>query len=171
MLSAHNNNIFDFDCILYYIALLALDTLEMLSIAVQDLLLALLGFIGDLIIADGGCDIEDVALNGNDPCKLFQSCIFRIKDGCTLLTEAERDQINKIAPLGRYYLCFQGYSRIYYMQWDCKGSVQLYKLAIAGAIEDLMQEYVDDIGDLETELHEDPSLPLSYILQRTQKVF
>ncbi len=59
----------------------------------HEILFALLGLTGDIIILS------------EDP--ILRLPTFRIKDGYSLLNDAEQEQINQILPLGWYYQQFQ----------------------------------------------------------------
>ena len=47
----------------------------------------------------------------------------------------------------------------------------MYRMAICAALQDLQQEYMDDIANLEEILNLEESLPLSHFLHHVQKVF
>ncbi len=137
---------------------------------------------------------------------------FMVKEGYPHLQEAEREQINRIVPLGWYYNRFQAYCDKYDMtsatappllglagQQQRQSSTQqtgkknvasfaasssstattlgsgkkeLYRMALTAAIQDLLNEYTQDIAELEQLLNqeEDQQLPLSHFLQHVQKV-
>lgn len=143
------------------------------SLVLHDLLFALLGFPGDIIISEIDCAAsqQEVAGAGRDCLHLFQPGTFRMKDGYPEISDAERDQINRLVPLGRYYLCFSNYAKHYMVGWRRdRQPRQLYRLALASALRDLLQEYEEDIGELEVVAVEEACLPFSHLLQFLQKV-
>jgi hypothetical protein len=114
----------------------------------HELLFALLGFTGDSIILT------------RDP--IFQLPTFRVVDGFSKIPDAEIEQINQIAPLGWYYKQFQDYIKQYDMTWSStNSSLSIYKMALAAALQDLLQEYDNDISDLENMLNSEPLLTLT----------
>lgn len=127
----------------------------------HDILLALLGFTGDIIV-------EEFSIDGVEG----KRTTFHVRDGYPDISDAERDQIDKIVPLGWYYLRFDEYMKKYDISWDgiYEGS-QMYRMAICAALQDLQQEYMDDIANLEEILNLEESLPLSHFLHHVQKVF
>lgn len=138
-----------------------------LAQVVQELLLSILGFPGDIIVCDTSVEY-DIGTNDAD---IFRVGMFHVRDGCTAVTEAERDQINRLAPLGTYYVCFNRYCQRYFIQWKhIDQRSELHRLAVAGALQDVLNEYVDDVADLEVDYCSDTTLPLSAFVQRMQKV-
>jgi hypothetical protein len=139
--------------------------------ALQDLLFALLGFSGDVIISELE-EISDQKLR-LQPFLIFRPGTFRVKDGHPSLSEAERSQINRIAPLGRYYVCFEEFVKVFGLNWrrtSKSQSPQLYRLALSEALQDVLQEYTEEIAELEVHWAEMQTMPLSHVLQHTQKV-
>lgn len=128
----------------------------------QDILLSLLGFPSDFIVeCSAAPESTSVESEGT----------FRVKDGYANLDDSEREQINRIVPLGWYYNYLQGYTQKYDLSWGRVGeATEVYKLALGGAVQDLLQEYVDDVADLESILNEDERLPLSHFIHHLQKV-
>ena len=121
---------------------------------IQELLFSLLGFTGDIVVeADQ---------------------TFKVRDGYDLLKEAEKEQINMIAPLGHYYVSFQNYTKKYAIAWgshSIKNKIECYKAALCHAIEDLLTEYVESITFLENlTFAEENVIPLSLLVQHVQKV-
>lgn len=130
----------------------------------HDLLFALLGFPGDVIIEDESN--KDPEIN-NSSCRGK----FHVKDGYPGLTEPEREQVDAIAPLGWYHNAFENYIRRYDMSWgNISSDAQIYKMALCAALRDLLQEYLDDIAELEALLNKEQSLPLSHFVQHLRKV-
>lgn len=140
------------------------------SVVLGDLLHSLLGFTGDIIVSE----VRELSLQDESAPTLgdiFESGSFKVKDGYNGLSEAERDQINRIAPLGRYFVCFEEYVKHYTLRWrQDPRPYKLYCLAIAGSIQDMIQEYVGDVAQLEVEIMQSAPLPISYVMQRVQKV-
>ena len=124
----------------------------------QELLLSLLGFQGDLIVEDKS------------------SQCFRVKDGYSLFENAEKEQLDRIVPLGWFYLRLTEYADKFDVKvgFGCqkgKMGLQVYKCALSQAIRDLLQEYVEDVVYIEQLIVSDGPLPLSHILQHFQKVY
>lgn len=118
----------------------------------QDLFLALLGFPGDILVE------EDSTI--------------RVKDGFDLLTQAEREQINRISPLGWYYLRLQSFVDEYDMKWGGRSKgrqFQAYRTAMSLGVSDLLNEYTSDIAYLEQVVISDGPMPLSQVLLHMQK--
>jgi hypothetical protein len=102
----------------------------------HEILFALLGLTGDIIVLS------------EDP--ILRLPTFRIKDGYSLLNDAEKEQINQILPLGWYYQQFQHFQAQYNLTWNLIHSqLPIYKMAVAFAIQDLLQEYEDAVTELE----------------------
>lgn len=119
----------------------------------HDIFYALLGFVGDIIVAEEDC--------------------YRVKDGFDLLRDAEREQINRIVQLGWFYTTFQTFIQKYDLRWGCMSDrqrFQTYKAAVSQALEDVLTEYVDDITYLEQLVAKEGNIPLSHIIQHLQKV-
>ena len=119
----------------------------------HDLLFALLGFTGDIIVL------------APDP--IYQLPTFRVKDGYAKLSDAEIEQMNQIAPLGWFYKQFQEYIQQYDMSWsNANSSLSLYKMALSAALQDLSQEYNEEIAELEEMVNREEHLPLTtFIIQ------
>ena len=119
-----------------------------------DILYALLGFTGDIVVETNHT--------------------FHVKDGYSKLTDAEREQINHLVPLGWYYNRFEAFIKRYDMSWgNVSGGIEklaIYKMAVSAAIQDFQQEYLEDVNELEEILNQEQSLPLSHFIQHMQKV-
>jgi hypothetical protein len=119
----------------------------------NDLLFALLGFTGDVIVEE------------NDT--------FRVRDGYDGLKESEKDQINRISPLGWIYIKLFEFTQKYDVGWGKMIDVnkfEAYKIALAQGLNDLLQAYTDDITYLEQQIVGAELIPLSYVMQYFQKV-
>ena len=142
----------------------------------HDILYALLGFTGDIIVSND--DLLTAAEELHLP-SLTQSWIeegkssemFHVLKGYPYVSEAEREQINRIVPLGWYYNRFTTYIERYDMTWmKAAPDQEVYKMALVAAIQDFLQDYVQDIRQLEDLLNQEDTLPLSHFLQHVQKV-
>jgi hypothetical protein len=114
--------------------------------------MGLLGFPGDILILDGNT--------------------MRVRDGFDLLTLAEREQINRIAPLGWYFLKLSAFVDKYEMKWGgrARGKVfQAYRTAMSLGVSDLLSEYASDVAFLEQLVLAEGPVPLSQILLHMQK--
>ena len=107
-------------------------------------------FVGDIIVEKGGT--------------------YSVKDGFDLLREAERDQVNRIVPLGWYYVNLSATVRKYDICWGQDSKPKAYYSALAQGVSDLLQEYVSDVSYLEQLILSEGPIPLSQILQHLQKV-
>lgn len=143
----------------------------------HDIIYALLGFTGEVVVSSRyGAAEEDLFLSGQSVQSSWleesqKMDVFQVQDGYPFLTEAEREQINRIVPLGWFYNRLQGYVESYDMSWTKPAFDQeVYKMALAAAIQDLLQEYVSDIARLEELINQESTLPLSHFLQHVQKV-
>lgn len=116
----------------------------------HELLFSLLGFTGDIIIEEGGA--------------------YKVKDGFDLLREGERDQINRIAPLGWYYTNLGSIVQRYDVSWSPTARPEAYMTGLVQGVSDLLQEYVADVSYLEQLILSEGPIPLSQILQHLQKV-
>lgn len=116
----------------------------------HELLFALLGFVGDIIIEK------------NDT--------FCIKDGFDLLREGERDQVNRLAPLGWYYVNLGNKVAQHDIGWSKSVQAKAYMTSMVQGVSDLLQEYVADVSYLEQLILADGPVPLSQVLQHLQKV-
>lgn len=131
---------------------------------IHDILFTLLGFPGDLI------ETHSISSEFSLPEQpSFE--LFGVKDGYPNLTEAERDQINRIVPLGSYYLYFEEFIKSHALQWNTNQRQSLvYSMALSYVLQDMNKEYVEDIAILEQLLNQEETLPLSHLLQHLQKV-
>ena len=115
----------------------------------SELFLALLGFPGDIIVED--------------------ESTFKVKDGFDLLTQAEKEQINRVAPLGWYYVRLGAFMNEYDIQWgDREENFQAYRTSMSLGVSDLLSEYAGDVAYLEQLVFEGP-IPLSHVLLHLQK--
>lgn len=128
---------------------------------IQDLLLTILGFPCEFVE-----EAESVPELGHS-----SQPTYRVKPGYSKLTDSEKDQINKIVPLGFYYSYLEDYVGKYELGWGVVGTdTQLYKAALSMAMQEILQEYSQDIADFEQLLFQEESIPLSHLLQHFQKV-
>lgn len=116
----------------------------------HELLFSLLGFTGDIIVDDG--------------------VTFRVKDGFDLLRESERDLVNRIAPLGWYYVKFGGIIERNDIGWGQQSLPRVYMMSVAQGMSDLLTEYVADVSFLEQLVLSDGPMPLNQVLQHLHKV-
>jgi hypothetical protein len=116
----------------------------------HELLFSLLGFVGDIIVDDGNT--------------------FRVKDGFDLLRESERDLVNRIAPLGWYYVKFGVLIERNDIGWGQQSQPRVYMMSMAQGLSDLMTEYVADVSFLEQLVLSDGPMPLNQVLQHLHKV-
>lgn len=116
----------------------------------HELLFSLLGFIGDIVIDDGST--------------------FRVKDGFDLLRESERDLVNRISPLGWYYVKLNDIVQKYDIGWSREAAMCAYIASAVQGVSDLLAEYVADVSFLEQLILSDGPMPLSQVLQHLQKV-
>ena len=117
----------------------------------HELLLALIGFTGDIIVESQNC--------------------FAVRNGFDLLTIAEKEQIDKIVILGWYYNKLAAFVKKHNLQWGRESNhFQAYKHATSLGIADLLSEYVDDIALLEQVVSNEGPIPLSHITHHVQKV-
>lgn len=116
----------------------------------HELLFSLLGFTGDVIIDDGAT--------------------FRVKDGFDLLRESEKDLVNRISPLGWYYVHLSDAVQRYDMNWTNVTRKRVYMAAAVQGIADLLAEYVADVAYMEQLVLTDGPMPLSQVQQHMQKV-
>ena len=118
----------------------------------QDLLVALLGFTGDVIV-----EREDT---------------FSVVEGFDLLSISEREAMNKICPLGWFYVKLRLFSERHAVQWGSSSSedgFQSYLAAISAGLGDFLHEYVADVSALEHQILSEGPLPLSYLATSLQK--
>ena len=118
----------------------------------HDVLLSLLGFPGDVIVES--------------------EYTFKVADGFDLVNLSEKELLNRIVPLGWYYLYLSSFVERYEVQWGDShgdGSFQSYLAACAAGIADLLAEYVRDISLLEQKILTEGPVPLSYIATILQK--
>ena len=116
----------------------------------HELLFALLGFVGDIIVEKDNT--------------------FCVKDGFDFLREGERDQINRLAPLGWYYVNLGQKVAHNDLGWASTAKSKAYMISMVQGVSDLLQEYVGDISYLEQLILADGPIPLSQVLQHLQKV-
>lgn len=133
----------------------------------QDLLLTLLGFPSDfIIVTPSPSDIDSIRGGSQIP-----EPTFRVKEGYTGLFDSDREQIDKIVPLGWYYQQLQAYTDHYDLSWgNINKETEIYKLALSSAVKDLLLEYVEDITVLEDALNSSEHIPLSHFIRHLQKV-
>ena len=125
----------------------------------HELLLTLLGFPSPFIEECEG------------PPELGESRTYRVKPGSTELADSEKDQINKLVPLGLYFIEFEDFIRQHQLGWARSDSnTELYKAALSMAVQELLDEYSQDIADFEQLLFQEKTIPLSHLLQHLQKV-
>lgn len=126
----------------------------------RDVLLGLLGFSGTIL------EINDDTM--------------KVRNDFDMLSIGERDQVNKLAPLGWYYLKLKAYTRNCGVRWDnnnidkCVASgqtapFQLYLTSMCKGVENLLHEYADDITYLDLLVENEGPLPLSQIINHLQK--
>lgn len=119
---------------------------------IHEILLALLGFPGEILIED------------ND-----RKC-YRVRDGIPYLQQGEREQIDRLAPLGWYYKWLELFADKYDVKWGTIRSIfQVYKAALSAAIADLLSTYTHDIAYLEQLILTEGPIPLSRIVHHLQK--
>lgn len=120
------------------------------GVMLHELLFALLGFVGDIIVE-----------KDNTYC---------VKDGFDFLREGERDQVNRLAPLGWYYVNLGQKVAQNDLGWASSVKSKAYMISMVQGVADLLQEYVGDISYLEQLVLADGPVPLSQVLQHLQKV-
>jgi len=119
---------------------------------IHEILLALLGFPGEILIEDN------------------EKKSFRVRDGVPYLQQGERAQIDRLAPLGWYYKWLQSFVEKYDVRWGTRGSIfQAYKSALSAAIGDLLGTYSHDIAYLEQLILTEGPIPLSRVVHHLQK--
>ncbi|RYY85655.1 hypothetical protein EON63_07120 [archaeon] len=134
----------------------------------QEVLLALVGFTGDIIVSDIDLNIFEDPRNVET---LFIPGKFSVRQGFHGLSHAERDQINNIVPLGRFHLVFQAYCRFYSVGWEKNISKQsYYRLAMCEALQEMNEEYLQDIANLEILVLSEEALTVSSLCQHVHKV-
>jgi hypothetical protein len=118
----------------------------------QELFAGMLGFTGDLIVDTGAT--------------------FCVRDGVSLEREYDRHGVNIIAPLGWHYVHLNDLFKKYRSNWSLHRSknCELYKSAVASAVDDILHEYVEDVSYTEQFISLDGDAPLSVITQHFQKV-
>eukprot|EP01031_Cornospumella_fuschlensis_P028493 gene28493-34398_t len=135
----------------------------------QEVLLALVGFTGDVVISDLDIDIFE---DPKDIDTIFLPGSFSVRHGFHFhdLSHAERDQINSIVPLGRFHLVFQAYCRFYSLGWEKNPSKQsYYRLAMCEALQEMNEEYLQDIANLELLVLNEEALTVSSLCQHVHK--
>jgi hypothetical protein len=118
---------------------------------IHELLLTLLGFTGDILI------------------ETPDKSSIQVKPGFDLLTPSERDQLNKIAPLGWYYSHLVSFVEQHEIQWGQTHRVHTYLTAMSLGIQDYLEEYNASIAELENRVVCEGTVPLSYVTQHFQK--
>jgi hypothetical protein len=105
----------------------------------HDIFFALIGFTGDII-----------TISENHPTCPYHPT-YTIVPGYPAVSDSEKEQINQIVSLGWYYKQFQLYISQYDMTWSnaSPSKLSIYKMALAAALQDLLQEYNEDISKLE----------------------
>lgn len=116
---------------------------------VSEVLYALLGLTGDVVIEDGAT--------------------FRLSSGLDIVSEAERMQVDTLVKLGWYYREFKVTSDARHDDW--KSRTGIYELAIFDGISDMISEYEMDIEYLEENERMYANSTLSYMIQHLQKVY
>ena len=119
----------------------------------HELLLACLGFPGDIIVESLGT--------------------YKVRDNFELMTTAEIEQVNKVAPLGWFCSTLSSYANMHITRrWnEDRKDIQLYKSALCTGILDLLDEYTVDIANFECRLASlSGPTSLSYLTTYLQKV-
>ena len=116
----------------------------------HELLFSLLGFVGDIVVNDGAT--------------------FRVKDGFDLLKESEKVLVNRIAPLGWFYVKLGDMVHRYDVSWGTQRTPKAYMSAAVQGVSDLLSEYVSDVAYLEQLILTDGPIPLNQVQQHLQKV-
>ncbi|KAJ1428549.1 gamma-tubulin complex component protein, partial [Ochromonadaceae sp. CCMP2298] len=114
----------------------------------HELLFALLGFPGDVIVEVEGS--------------------YAVRAGLDLLREAEREQINRLAPLGWLYAQISAFVDKHDVSWGAPTS-RVYMVALVQGVRELLDEYVSDVSFLEQLVLAEGPVPLSQVLQHMQK--
>ena len=115
----------------------------------HELLLSCLGFTGDIIVEAHGT--------------------FKVSLSFELLSQAEREQTDKIAALGWFYSALLKYTETNSLRIDGP-RFQLYKLSLCAGVADFREEYAKDISELELRVISEGPLPLSFLVPYLQKV-
>jgi gamma-tubulin complex component 4 len=118
----------------------------------HEIFLSLLGFTGTIII------------EGPDS--------FFVESSFDLLTSAEKQQINRVVPLGWYYARLTSFVVLYEVKWGVRSGdadSQFYRTAMSQGIADLLTEYTGDIAKLERLVQEEGPIPMSHVLHHLQK--
>lgn len=118
----------------------------------HELFLSLLGFTGDIIVSS--------------------PLTFHVNNSFDLFTSAEIQQLNRIVPLGWYYLQLSLLVKKYEIKWGIQigdTSLQFYRTAFSQGINDLLTEYTSDIAYLEQLVVTEGSVPLSHVMYHLQK--
>ena len=117
----------------------------------HELLLSCIGFTGDIIVEVHGT--------------------YKVAECVDLLTQAEREQANRVAALGWFYITLLRYTEANSIRWSEDASrFQLYKAALCLGISDLLEEYCADIAELESRVVSEGPFPISYFIPHLQKV-
>lgn len=95
---------------------------------------------------------------------------------CELFTNAEKEQINRIVPLGWYHNKLSEFAKEYEISWKIRANEgqrleseqSTYRCSTALGVSDLLKEYRQDICFLEKVISFDGPIALSYIHQHLQ---
>jgi hypothetical protein len=119
----------------------------------NEILVSLLGFTGDMIIEN-----EDK---------------FILRPGFTLFTVSEQEQIQSVIILGWYFNKLQSFVSKYEVKWELIGTthyVSIYYAALSFGILDTLQDYMNNVSLLEQMVSIEKVIPLTTIVQSLQKV-
>ena len=117
----------------------------------HELLLSLLGITGEIIVQN------------------HQTLEFAIRDGFDLLAVSEREQIQKIVPLGAFYKYLTSFVRMHDNRWGVCSS-KVYIAAFCSGLEDILDRYTRDVAFVERIANVEGPLPLSFLHHHLQKV-
>mmetsp|Transcript_5172 Transcript_5172/g.7923 ORF Transcript_5172/g.7923 Transcript_5172/m.7923 type:complete len:973 (+) Transcript_5172:207-3125(+) len=118
----------------------------------HEIILSLLGFTGDIIKKT--------------------SSSYAVDESFDLLTESEKEQVNRIVHLGWFYDFLSQYIQTHELRWggaDVITGLHAYKAAFCIAINDVIEEYVEDVTEIENKILADGPVPLSFIAHHMQK--
>lgn len=114
----------------------------------------------------------------------------RVRHDFDMLTIGERDQVNKMAPMGWFYLKLRNFVRDRTIKWEndhigegsggvddrkkspsapSSSSNQLYLTAMSKGVEQLILDYVDDVTYLDLLIEKEGPMPLSQISSHLKK--
>lgn len=97
---------------------------------------------------------------------------YQVSSTFDLFTAAERQQINRLVPLGWYYASLSSFVVFYEVKWGVKmgdPDSQFYRTAMSQGIADVLTEYASDIAYLEQLVLAEGPVPLSHLLHHLQK--